>query len=379
MKFTFGRLQYSSALVNYRLGFLTLFIFFITSYASAQDYTSFRREQKKALSFNQGFIDFQITGNNNGMLGFLATPSVINPYKTYGFKYYDYGIADSVTGESNKPAIVEGTVWVGAKIYLNDTIVTGVTAGYNNAIPSYVEWEFRGYTNEGDSVWRTSLLDQNKPNRRYFDDDGDGRIDEDELDGIDNDGDWLINRDDLNHNGKPDHGEPNVDEDYGAVSESDILVQYRDSIPGPRTSYHFPLGIKVVQKSYAWQTRVKGCIFPFEYYFINKGPYILDSVYAGFYFQALVSALIGVTERYSIVHLNDVQTVGYKAYRDISAPYVGVTMLGTKGLMGDIRFSVTNEIENGLEFGFPLSDQGKYRLMSSGVIAPDVTSDGTPP
>src|SRR5207244_1698809 len=29
-------------------------------------------------------------------------------------------------------------------------------------------------------------------------------------------------------NGIPDHGEPHVDEDYGAVSESDIYISYKD-------------------------------------------------------------------------------------------------------------------------------------------------------
>src|SRR5947207_2628124 len=138
-----------------------------------------------------------------------------------------------------------------------------------------------------DKIWVTKkndlMLDYNfdpprllaQPvNRRGCDDDGDGRIDEDELDGRDNDGDWNPLTDDVGadglpdsleagcngpydpvtnpdpafdnyqplksdlcrvdasgrhprmsdknryteKNGIPDHGEPHVDEDYGAVS-----------------------------------------------------------------------------------------------------------------------------------------------------------------
>src|SRR3990172_457398 len=40
-------------------------------------------------------------------------------------------------------------------------------------------------------IWRTSVADSvTEPNRRGCDDDGDGAIDEDDLDGLDNDGGW---------------------------------------------------------------------------------------------------------------------------------------------------------------------------------------------
>jgi hypothetical protein len=43
--------------------------------------------------------------------------------------------------------------------------------------------------------------------------------------GLDDDGDWNIKEDDLNGNGYPDPGEPNVDEaDEGRVNRTDISI-----------------------------------------------------------------------------------------------------------------------------------------------------------
>ena len=46
----------------------------------------------------------------------------------------------------------------------------------------------------GDHIWYTSTFLSGKPNTRLYDDDGDGKIDEDELDGLDNDGDLIFTR-----------------------------------------------------------------------------------------------------------------------------------------------------------------------------------------
>ena len=169
-------------------------------------------------------------------------------------------------------------------------------------------------------IWNTSVddtaYDDSRPgfykrpmNRRGYDDDGDGKIDEDELDGLDNDHDWIRSTDDIGAdgvpdsaevgcrgkydpvtnpdpafddydptaydschlrsdgsfrlkndkslytelNGIPDHGEPHVDEDYGAVSDNDFYVSATDTSTGPV----FPkpaMGLKVFYKSYAFQT-----------------------------------------------------------------------------------------------------------------------------
>jgi len=178
-------------------------------------------------------------------------------------------------------------------------------------------------------------------NRRGCDDDGDGRVDEDELDGQDNDGDWNPLTDDLGadglpdsleyscdgkgynpvtnpdpaydnydrfafdkchtdangnyvrksdknlytqNNGIPDHGEPHVDEDYGAVSDNDLYMAATDTFKSfLGLPDHVPMGIKVFMKSYAWQGDFADGVLPFDYFFINIGKKIIKEVYVGFF------------------------------------------------------------------------------------------------
>ena len=178
-------------------------------------------------------------------------------------------------------------------------------------------------------------------NRRGCDDDGDGRVDEDELDGQDNDGDWNPLTDDLGsdglpdnqesscdgkvydavtnpdpaydnydrfafdkchtdangnyirkgdknlytqNNGIPDHGEPHVDEDFGAISENDLYLAATDTFK----SYlgypdHIPMGIKVFMKSYAWRGDFADGVLPFDYLFVNVGKKTIKEVYVAFF------------------------------------------------------------------------------------------------
>jgi len=188
--------------------------------------------------------------------------------------------------------------------------------------------------------WQTSINTPDGHNRRHYDDDGDGKIDEDELDGEDNDGDWnpltddvgadglsdkfeiscdgipydsLTNPDpaddnynseqrskcpvnytgvrpyknDINiyteNNHKPDHGEPHVDEDYGAISNNDLYCTYTDTFSRPIYAGHVPMGIKVLQRSFAWETKVKEPILPMEYTIVNISNKIWKGVYLGFF------------------------------------------------------------------------------------------------
>ncbi len=130
------------------------------------------------------------------------------------------------------------------------------------------------------NIWRASKDIPNGMNRRGYDDDGDGKIDEDELDGSDNDADGKI------------------DEDYGAVSDDDIYLAYTDTLvgPGPNAS-HRPLGIKVWQRSYSWKSVSSEPILPIEYHITNIGTKTLEDVYIGFYCDFDVFPL-GPTDAY---------------------------------------------------------------------------------
>lgn len=177
-------------------------------------------------------------------------------------------------------------------------------------------------------------------NRRGCDDDGDGKVDEDDLDGFDNDGDWNLATDDVGAdglpdsleascnglaydpvsnpdpagddynpaqldkchplpdgslplksnkdlytegNGIPDHGEPHVDEDYGAISDNDLYCSATDTGTYQPITSQVPMGIKVVQKSYAWKSPLGEALLPFDYYFIDVGRNVIKQVYIGFF------------------------------------------------------------------------------------------------
>ncbi|HYQ86529.1 MAG TPA: hypothetical protein VES59_04735, partial [Bacteroidota bacterium] len=178
-------------------------------------------------------------------------------------------------------------------------------------------------------------------NRRGCDDDQDGRVDEDELDGEDNDGDWNPLTDDLGsdglpdsqevsctgkvydpvtnpdpafdnydrfafdkchtdaggnyirksdknlytqNNGIPDHGEPHVDEDYGAISDKDYYMGATDSTGTCNgCPDHVPMHIKCFMKSYAWEGDFADGVLPFDYIFVNVGRKTIKDVYVAFF------------------------------------------------------------------------------------------------
>ena len=236
--------------------------------------------------------------------------------------------------------------------------IGGIVDGVRRVSAADYEWwlEFLPEPRDSmrDRIWRTStlypLLDLNfdpphllmqSVNTRGFDDDHDGKIDEDDLDGLDNDGDWnpltddvgadglpdfletgcdgrtydpvtnsdpaydnydptqqdicrvLPNgsqpyKDDKNiyteKNGIPDHGEPHVDEDYGAFSESDVYISATDTCHAVDTiSHHVPMGIKITQRSYSWCGAFTEGVLPMDYWFINIGKNVVKDVFLGFW------------------------------------------------------------------------------------------------
>ena len=246
-------------------------------------------------------------------------------------------------------------------------------------------------------IWKTARLDSvGVPNRRYCDDDGDGLYDEDDLDGADNDGDWNSVIDDVGadgladqyevscdgvpyasignpdpaddnydpgardschanpdgtfpfknnrdrwteNNGVPDHGEPRVDEDYAAVSDQDLYCSAIDTFTRPVVSRHIPLGIKCIQKSYAWDSRLYEAVIPFDYYFVNAGRKIITDVYIGFYADMDVGP-VNIPEyqlyNYS-AYMESVRTAYTHNPMDRESTPAGVTLLGTSLPFDSIR------------------------------------------
>jgi hypothetical protein len=221
--------------------------------------------------------------------------------------------------------------WIGGLV----NGVRRVSEGYNgNTAQKFIYPDQRHPLRE--VFWATSTRNLDEPNKRGCDDDNDGRIDEDDLDGVDNDGDWVIATDDIGadgvadvnesgckggydatsnpdpaydnyeptvtdvchpdqngtfrrkndrdiyteKNGLQDHGEPHVDEDYAAISERDYYTSATDTnaIAG-----HFPMGVKVIQKSYAWSGDFAEGVLPFDYYFINIGRSTITQAYVAYF------------------------------------------------------------------------------------------------
>jgi hypothetical protein len=250
-----------------------------------------------------------------------------------------------------------------------------------------------------DRMWMTStedtLYDANRPgfykkpmNRLHYDDDGDGKVDEDELDGLDNDGDWNPLTDDIGadgvpdtmevgckgkfdpvtnpdpayddylptkhdschpdihglyplmndrsryteKNGLPDHGEPHVDEDYGAVSDQDVYCASTDTFSF-RLSYapdHFPMGMKVFFKSYAWRDDAAQAILPLEYYFVNVRKNVLHNVYVGWFADMDVGPYyVGNYAQYNYAAYDSTTRTGYIVNPiDWGSTPSGLTLLG---------------------------------------------------
>jgi hypothetical protein len=292
--------------------------------------------------------------------------------------------------------------WIGGLI----NGVRRVTEAYNGDMSDSETLPDSDYSTRN-QFWVTSvsdsLYDPNRQgyykysmNRRGYDDDGDGIIDEDELDGLDNDHDWVKAADDIGadgipdslevgckgvynavtnpdpagddydpasydscnpnynntfplknnkdkyseKNGIPDHGEPHVDEDYGAVSDHDVYVASTDtSLNSHEPKRHHKMGIKIFQKSYAWDRKDAGAVLPIEYYFVNIGNNTIKDVFVAFFADMDIGP-VDIPNYYQsnyAAYLPDVRTgYIYNAVDRGSTP-LGVTILGAPGPFSEME------------------------------------------
>jgi len=246
--------------------------------------------------------------------------------------------------------------------------------------------------------WKTSIRDTiGVPNKRNCDDDNDGKIDEDDLDGTDNDGDWNPATDDVGgdgladpyeiscdgkpydpltnsdpagddydpgvrdqchplpdgskrfknnsdiyfeKNGVPDPGEPRVDEDYAAISENDLYCAATDTFTRPVYAGHVPMGIKCIMKSYAWDGKYFEGVLPFDYFFVNMGKKTITDVYVGFFADMDVGP-INVdqfwTHNYS-AYIESLRTSYIHNPLDRGSTPVGITALGAPKPLDELKF-----------------------------------------
>jgi len=152
-------------------------------------------------------------------------------------------------------------IWVGAKMG-DDPTPHVSTALYQT--------EFRPSILPVDTIYES--YEGYPGGTRFFNDDGDTdpfgrpRIDEEIHDGKDNDGDGLI------------------DEDFAAVSQQMYTCVYRDDTSEALNTFaeHVPMGIEVVQKSFAWGVPGSDNFIGLEFTIKNSGRKDLRDVYLGF-------------------------------------------------------------------------------------------------
>ncbi|HTK81528.1 MAG TPA: hypothetical protein VL633_04495 [Bacteroidota bacterium] len=278
--------------------------------------------------------------------------------------------------------------------------VRHVSEGYNSEDARHEFFPAKGDTLR-DRIWRTIATDPNfdynfdpprlltqPANRRDCDDDGDGKVDEDDLDGLDNDGDWVRLTDDVGSdgipdplevgcdgkaydpvtnpdpagdnyepskrdkcrpdpntgnlplknskdrytekNGLPDHGEPHVDEDYAAVSDNDLYLSATDTVFANAPSGHVPMGLKIIMKSYAWRGTFAEGIIPIEYYIVNVGHNVITDVYVGFvadFDVGPVNVANYPAHNYSC-YMADLYTAYVHNAQDRGSTPLGLTVLG---------------------------------------------------
>jgi hypothetical protein len=400
--------NYSEGVMNsiYRIAFI---VFFGINFCLGENPPSKKHNQSlngenQVVAWVQRLLqgyDIKVWLSNkmtSGMQAWDASSSEEVP-NGYGFEYpAGSGIEHLFGGGPRLGAIVDGVIRV-------DEAYNGYDAR-NEFIP-----EKKNVTRE--HFWRTSVnsnaLDSIGYSGYYFnhgaivnrkgvDDDDDGKIDEDELDGLDNDGDWNILTDDVGADGLPDsievscngrpfdpvtnpdpaadnyaptvrdschqnadlsypykndkfkytekngiadHGEPNVDEDYGAVSDNDLYCSATDTFKSPIIFEHVKMGAKIIQKSYAWNTLATRAIVFMGYDFVNINiTKSWNNAYIGYYADTdlgPISVSGYVNHNYSAYDSSTRTAYVHNPIDKGSTPF-GLTILDTKRPFDSLKF-----------------------------------------
>lgn len=295
--------------------------------------------------------------------------------------------------------------------YGGGIIIGGIVNGQKRVSSAYWETTQEFVPNIADTardrLWMTSSSDtvydasrfgyyKRPGSQKAYDDDGDGRVDEDELDGLDNDGDWNIAADDIGadgipdsletgcrgpfnastnrdpafdnyspgsfdycrtnsqgvsprmnnrdayteNNSIPDHGEPHVDEDFRAISDQDIYCTANDTFTTP-TYGQLPVGVKVWQKVYTWEGQPADAFVPVEYKFVNVSRFVIESAYLGFIADldvGPVSSPAYVTHDYA-GYYPEIQTIYIHNAIDRGATPMGVAILGASKPLEDLNYT----------------------------------------
>lgn len=156
-------------------------------------------------------------------------------------------------------------IWVGAKIG-NDPTPHVSTALYQT--------EFRPSTFPIDTIYES--YEGYPGGNRFVNDDGD----------FNEFGNPLV--DEEIHDGKDNDGDGEIDEDFAAISQQMFTCVYRDDTSEALNTYaeHVPMGLEVVQRSFAWGVPGSDNFVGMEFTIKNDGKRTLTDVYLGFFCDA---------------------------------------------------------------------------------------------
>ncbi len=154
---------------------------------------------------------------------------------------------------------------------------------------------------------------------------------------------------------------------YRPISDQDFYCTYTDT--AVRVGQHFPLHLKVIQQSYAWNDPYADAIIIFEYRIINVGRRPIDSVYAGYFFEADVGPINRPEywTRNFTAYIPESRTAYVHNPVDAGSTPVGAALLATTKSLDSLKY--TFQWFPGPQT--PPDDNAKYTMMSSGVIKPD--------
>ena len=179
-----------------------------------------------------------------------------------GNAFFNIGLSNDPSFEfpkgSGNEALNYAALWVGALGPGDEPLVSGGPL-----------LEFRPTLDPDDHVY---LAESGRLGaERFYDDDGDGRFDEEIL------------------NGKDDDGDGEVDEDLGLFSQQLAVADYADDQPEaiqftyPNGELHHPLGLSVHQEAYAWGVSGYDGIAGLSFTITNHGRQTLHQVQVGLY------------------------------------------------------------------------------------------------
>ena len=210
---------------------------------------------------NVGEVQINIT--NWGLIG--SAPSVPTPFSDAPSCQWPAGSGDEYLWSAG--------LWVGG-VVLGERLVS--TGGWVSEIYPLDEIEATIYEAVGTKLMRpTGNLDASGRRRPMpspnddgdFNEDGTPRIDEEILNGKDEDEDGLI------------------DEDFGQIgNQMMVLTQYDNTrLAQENNADHTPMNLEVIQKTYQWENDQVDDFVGFEYTIRNIGVTDIDRVYLGFF------------------------------------------------------------------------------------------------